>query len=169
MRAEVRFVVRDLGPPGRGGVVKAVVVVLVQGNLDGAEVVFQLLPRARPDDGARDARFAFAPGQGDLPRIAALLVRYRLHRFEDDEGFVGEVVAAEATWFQAVAAVFGGLTLVADVLAGEEAAGEGGPGDQGNPVRLRERDQLALDAAVEEVVGGLFGDEAVQPELSRCP
>ena len=59
------------------------------------------------------------------PRCTAFLVRDCLHRFEYREGLVGEVIAAEAPRFQAVAAVFGGLVLVAAVLAREEAAREG--------------------------------------------
>src|SRR5215212_115266 len=169
VRAEVSLVVGDGCSARRRYRIQTLVVVLVEGDLDGAQVVFQLLHRARSDYGARNPRFVLAPRDCDLTRSAALLVCYGLHGIENFEGLIREVVAAEAPRFQAVAAVFGGLALVAGVFAGEETTGEGGPGDQGRPVGLRERNQLALDAPVEQMVRGLLGDEAVQSEFSGGP
>ena len=95
MRAEVRFVIGDDGPPwGRNGV-QAFVVVLVERYFDGTQVVFELLHRTRPDNGAGDTWLVFAPGQGDLPRGAVLLGRYGLDRFLTDwDALFEEVMSA---------------------------------------------------------------------------
>src|SRR5918997_3978179 len=107
VRAEVRFVVGDDGPSRKRNCVEALVVVLVKRNLDGAQVVFELLHRARPYYGTRNAWLVFAPGQGDLSWGAALLTCYGLYRFEDVEGLLCKMVAAHAPWLYAVAAILG--------------------------------------------------------------
>src|SRR5439155_17495276 len=59
--------------------------------------------------------------------------------------------------------------LSALVLAGEQATPDRAPRDDREAVGLRHRQQLALDAAVEQVVWRLLADEAVEAKLLRHP
>ena len=93
MRAPVRLVVGRDGAAGRDDRVDAFAVLFGNDDIARAEVVFELLERARPDDGARDARLLLAPGEGELGERAALIGGDGFEPLDDVVDALGEAAA----------------------------------------------------------------------------
>src|SRR5690606_39134843 len=127
-----------------------------------AEVVDQLLLGARPDDRRGDTRLGGVPRERELRRRAALLVRERDDGFDDVErlrrdGPVEVVLAALPAALRS--------RVLAPVLAGQQPAAERSPRNHAEAEAARGRQHLALGGPVEQVVGRLLADEAIQTQL----
>src|SRR2546428_118985 len=167
-------------PPGSANVVAPAVLAreLVQARLeaavealvDGGEHVVELLRAAGADDRRRDDRVLQHPGDGHLdPRHSGL-------RSERAEGLPGPELALVPVTLpvaragrrvrEARARHRAGL---AAMLAGEEAASHRVVSDHAQSLLRAEREQLALDLAVEKVVAGLHAGEARQTANLASP
>lgn len=73
VRTEVGVVVGNDHAARRSNGIELLFILLADFNIDGAQVIFELLHGARPDDRARDARLTRAPGQGQLACRATVL------------------------------------------------------------------------------------------------
>src|SRR5690606_32468722 len=118
----------DGAAAGRGDLVDAFAIVVGDRHVEGLEVVLELLHRPRADDRAGDPRLLDAPRQGELRKGAPLACGDAGEAFRDIERplvlehgrpAVGAVAEPPALRGRAAAGV----------LAAEEAAGQGLPGD----------------------------------------
>lgn len=153
---------------GRGDAVERHEVLSSQGHVQRAQVRVQLLDRPRADGWARDAGPAHAPGHRQLTGRAAFLGAERLNGIQYVECGFRELLLARAAP-ESLEARAGGWRLGAPVAAGQEAAGGRRPGVDRQAIGLRHRNQLALDAPVQQVIRRLLADEAVEPPLPGCP
>ena len=125
-------------------------------EVDGGDVVFELVEAFGSDDDGGDDGFGEQPGEGDAGGAAVVGFGDGSHDVEDAPGalFVddGEVELG--------AAGVCGFLVFAGELAGEEAAGERAPDEEAGLFGFEERDEVALEVAAGDGVVGLKGVEA---------
>src|ERR1019366_6243309 len=169
LRAEVGLVIGRGERAGRNDLVDASELIGRKPDVEGLEVVLELLDRPRADDRARYPWLLLDPGERELRQRHTPRVRKRVQLVDDGKRRRCPTERQDGNRALVRIPRAGGNGSVAPVLAAEQAARDWGPGDDGEAERARHREQLAVDAPVEEVVGRLLGHEAVQVKLLRAP
>jgi hypothetical protein len=142
----------------RAGLLQRGALVLGEGHVEGAEVVFELRQRAGSDNRGGDRGVEQRPGQRHLGRRAADLGRDVADHLSDGQPALTEYPCCRGQVLAGLLAI-GVIEVSAGVFAGEYAFGERRPREHAQAHLARHRDQVAFGGPLDQAVFDLQRDQ----------